>query len=93
VIAHDESLQTVLEEANRLTEGVWRVGPGNRRILGATHSSAHRFKEYDRGGDHYFEWSIVCTLKRPQPPGSTEVAAAVAIKSENPDPDGNLVGK
>jgi len=29
---------------------------------------AHHFAGYDKGGEFYFEWSIVCTLKRPLPP-------------------------
>lgn len=35
-------------------------------------------------------WGIVCTLKRPLPPVHSEIAATVAIKPENRDPDGNL---
>lgn len=64
-----ESWQTVLEEANRLTGS---YGEQGWEIVGSSVQRtqvAHRFKEYDRGGDHYFEWSIVCTLKRPLPPG------------------------
>jgi hypothetical protein len=64
----NESLQAVLEEAARLTKAYgeqgWEiVGSSVQRTQVARH-----FKDYDRGGDHYFEWSIVCTLKRPLPP-------------------------
>jgi hypothetical protein len=64
----DESLLTVLAEAERLTkaygaEGWEIVGSSMQRTQVARH-----FKDYDKGGDHYFEWSIVCTLKRPLPP-------------------------
>lgn len=47
---------------------------------------ARRLKEHDRSGDHNFEWSIIGTLKRPLPPGQTEIAATVAIKPEKPRP-------
>lgn len=30
---------------------------------------AHCFKDYDKDGEHYVEWSIVCTLKLPVAPG------------------------
>jgi hypothetical protein len=84
-------LEAVLEQANRLTT---TFGEQGWEIVGSSVQRtqvAHRFKEYDRGGDHYFEWSIVCTLKRLLPPGQTGIAATVAIKPENRDPDGNLV--
>ncbi|OBB82462.1 hypothetical protein A5760_12670 [Mycobacterium colombiense] len=86
-----ELLEAVLDEANRMTT---TYGEQGWEIVGSSVQRtqvAHRFKEYDRGGDHYFEWSIVCTLKRPLPPGRTEIAATLAIKPENRDPDGNLV--
>ncbi len=65
----DESLQAVLDEASRLTnaygEQGWEiVGSSVQRTQVARH-----FKDYDTEGDHYFEWSIVCTLKRPLSPG------------------------
>jgi hypothetical protein len=63
-----ESLQTVLEEANRLTKAYGEQGWAIAGSSVQRTEVAHRFKEYDRGGDHYFEWSLVCTLKRPLPP-------------------------
>ncbi|MBW0018754.1 MAG: hypothetical protein JO236_14585 [Mycobacterium sp.] len=65
----DEALQAALDEANRLTKAYgeqgWEiVGSSVQRTQVARH-----FKDYDRVGDHYYEWSIVCTLKRPLPPG------------------------
>lgn len=69
-ISHtDESLQAVIEEATRLTnaygERGWEiVGSSVQRV-----QVSHGFKDYDKGGDHYFEWSIVSTLKRPLQPG------------------------
>jgi hypothetical protein len=29
---------------------------------------SHHFKGYDKYGDLFFEWSIVCSFKRPLPP-------------------------
>jgi hypothetical protein len=65
----NESLQTAIDEAGRLTnaygeEGWEMVGSSVERT-----QVAHHFKDYDKVGDHFFEWTIVCTLKRPLPPG------------------------
>ena len=64
-----ESLQTVMEEASRQTRAYgqqgWEiVGSGIQRVRVSRH-----FKEYDKGGDLLFEWSIVSTMKRLLPPG------------------------
>ena len=64
-----ESLQAVIEEARRQTQAYgqqgWEiVGSSVQRV-----QVSHHFKEYDKGGDLYFEWSIVSTMKRPLPPG------------------------
>lgn len=65
----NESLDAVLEEATRQLnlygEQGWECvsGPVQRTQV------AHHFRGYDKGGDWYFEWSIVCTLKRPVRPG------------------------
>jgi hypothetical protein len=64
-----ESLQAVIEEAGRQTQaygqqGWATVGSSVQRVQVARH-----FKDYDKGGDLLFEWSIVCTMKRPLPPG------------------------
>jgi hypothetical protein len=64
----NESLQAVIDEASRLTK---TYGEQGWEIVGSSVQRtqvSHRFKDYDKGGDHYFEWSIVCTLKRPLPP-------------------------
>jgi hypothetical protein len=64
-----ESLQAAVDEATRLTTS---YGEQGWEIVGSSVQRtqvAHHFKDYDKGGDHYFEWSIVCTLKRPLPPG------------------------
>lgn len=64
----NESLQAVLDEANRLTQAYGQQG---WEIVGSSVQRtqvARGFKDYDKGGDHYFEWSIVCTLKRPVAP-------------------------
>jgi hypothetical protein len=64
----NESLDAVIEEAARLTgahgEQGWEiVGSSVQRV-----QVAHHFAGYDKGGEYLFEWSIVCTLKRPSPP-------------------------
>jgi hypothetical protein len=84
----NESLETVVDEASRLTNS---YGEQGWEIVGSSMQRtqvAHRFKEYDRGGDLYFEWSVICTLKRPVAPGSSapnEIAARVVIEP-NPQP-------
>jgi hypothetical protein len=65
----NESLQAVIEEARRQTQAHgqqgWEiVGSSVQRV-----QVSHHFKEYDKGGELYFEWSIVSTMKRPLPPG------------------------
>jgi hypothetical protein len=78
----------VVDEASRLTNA---YGEQGWEIVGSSMQRtqvARRFKEYDRGGDHYFEWSVICTLKRPVAPGTSapkEIAATVAIEP-NPEP-------
>jgi hypothetical protein len=65
----DETLQDVLDEASRLTKA---YGEEGWEIVGSSLQRtqvAHHFKGYDKEGDLYFEWSLVCTLKRPLPPG------------------------
>lgn len=65
----NESLEAVIDEMSRQMKGYgdqgWEiVNSGVQRVQVARH-----FKDYDNVGDHYFEWSIVCTLKRPLLPG------------------------
>jgi hypothetical protein len=64
-----ESLQAVIDEAARLATA---YGEQGWEIVNSTVQRAqvtHGFKGYDRDGELYFEWSIVCTLKRPLAPG------------------------
>jgi len=64
----NESLETVISEANHLTND---LGAQGWEIVGSTVQRAqvsHHFAGYDKGCEFYFEWSIVCTLKRPLPP-------------------------
>lgn len=64
-----ESLQSVLEEANRAAN---TYGAQGWEIVNSSVQRtqvSHHFKSYDKGGDNFFEWSIVSTLKRPLPPG------------------------
>ena len=64
----NESLDAVIDEVTRQTntfgaEG-WEIV--NSSVQRA--QIAHHFAGYDKGGEFYFEWSIVVTLKRPLPP-------------------------
>ncbi|ORW49988.1 hypothetical protein AWB90_08275 [Mycobacterium paraense] len=66
----------MIEEASRQSKA---YGEQGWEIVGSSvqrSQVARRFKEYDSGGDHYFEWSIVCTLKRPLAPGQTAQGSA-----------------
>jgi hypothetical protein len=64
----NESLQAVIDEASRVTKVYgqqgWEIVNSSVQRVQVT----HRFKDFDKSGDHYFEWSIVCTLKRPLAP-------------------------
>ena len=64
----NESLEAVIEEASRQTN---TFGEQGWEIVGSSVQRAqvsHHFAGYDKGGEFYFEWSIVCTLKRPMSP-------------------------
>ena len=68
VHVRNADLQVLTEEATQLAnsygEQGWEiVGSSVQRV-----QVAHHFAGYDKGGEFYFEWSIVCTLKRPLPP-------------------------
>lgn len=66
----------MIDEASRQSKA---YGEQGWEIVGSSvqrSQVARRFKEYDAGGDHYFEWSIVCTLKRPLAPGETAEASS-----------------
>jgi len=62
------SLQVVLDEANRHTNahGLQRWEVVNSSVQ--RDRVSHHFAGYDKGGEFYFEWSIVCTMKRPLAP-------------------------
>jgi hypothetical protein len=64
----NESLEAVVDEATRQTqvygEQGWEIVGSSAQRTQVT----HRFKGYDKEGEFYFEWSIVCTLKRPLRP-------------------------
>lgn len=65
----NDSLDALIAEAtpqlNAYGEQGWEVvaSPVQRTQV------THHFSGYDRGGELRFEWSIVCTLKRPIHPG------------------------
>jgi hypothetical protein len=64
----NESLTDLIAEVSRLTkahgeEGWEIVGSSVQRT-----QVTHRFSGFDKAGELLFEWSIVCSLKRPLPP-------------------------
>ena len=64
-----ESLQTVIDEVSRLTNAYGAEGWEIVNSAVQRTQVVHHFKEYDQVGDRLFEWFIICTLKRPLPPG------------------------
>jgi hypothetical protein len=64
----NESLEVLIDEVSRLTKG---HGEQGWELVGSSVQRtqvAHHFKGYDSGGELFFEWSIVCSLKRPLRP-------------------------
>jgi hypothetical protein len=71
IYATNESLQAVIDEASRLTNAHGNQG---WEIVGSSVQRtrvARGFAGYDKDGELLFEWSIVCTLKRPLRPGDS----------------------
>jgi hypothetical protein len=64
-----ESLQEVIAKVSQLTNA--RGAEGWEIVNSAVQRTqvVHHFKEYDQVGDRLFEWGVVCTMKRPRPPG------------------------
>ena len=64
----NESLETLIEEVSGLTktygEQGWEIVNSSVQRTQVT----HHFKGYDKAGELYFEWSIVCSMKRPVRP-------------------------
>jgi hypothetical protein len=69
VQVRNADLQVLTDEATQLSntygEQGWEIVSSSVQRV----QVAHHFAGYDKGGEFYFEWSIVCTLKRPLPPG------------------------
>lgn len=68
IYVKNESLEVVIDEASTHTKA---YGEQGWEIVGSSVQRAqvsHHFAGYDKGGEFYFEWSIVCTMKRPLPP-------------------------
>ncbi|OBI86025.1 hypothetical protein [Mycobacterium sp. 1245805.9] len=65
----NESLQAVVEEVAELSKTYGEQGWEIVNSSVQRTQVAHRFKGYDKDGELYFEWSMVCTLKRPLRPG------------------------
>jgi hypothetical protein len=64
----NESLEVVIDEVSRQTG---ELGLQGWEIVNSSVQRAqvsHHFAGYDKVGEYLFEWSIVCTLKRPLPP-------------------------
>jgi hypothetical protein len=64
-----ESLETLIHEVSRLTNAYGAEGWEIVNSAVQRTQVVHHFKEYDQVGDRLFEWFIICTLKRPSPPG------------------------
>jgi len=64
----NESLEELITEVSALTkahgEHGWELVNSTVQRVQVTHG----FKGYDKGGELYFEWSIVCSMKRPLRP-------------------------
>lgn len=69
IYAVHESVQAVIDEAGRVTNAYGAEGWEIVNTALQRTQVVHHFKEYDQIGDHLFEWTLVCTLKRPLPPG------------------------
>jgi hypothetical protein len=64
----DESLEDLIEEVSLLTK---EYGEQGWEIVSSSVQRtqvAHHFQGYDKTGDLLFEWSMVCSLKRPMRP-------------------------
>lgn len=64
----NESLESLIAEVSELTKS---YGEHGWELVGSSVQRAqvsHHFKGYDKYGDLFFEWSIVCSFKRPLPP-------------------------
>jgi hypothetical protein len=64
-----ESMQAVIDEAGRVANAYGAEGWEIVNSALQRTQVVHHFKEYDQVGDRLFEWTLVCTLKRPLPPG------------------------
>ncbi len=64
----DESLEDLIEEVSDLTreygEQGWEIVSSSVQRT----QIAHHFQGYDKAGDLLFEWSMVCSMKRPLRP-------------------------
>jgi hypothetical protein len=65
----NESLQALIDEVGTLTKTYGEQGWEIVNSSVQRTQVAHRFAGYDKEGELYFEWSIVCSMKRPLRPG------------------------
>ena len=64
----NESLKDLIEEVSALAKTYGEQGWELVNSSVQRAQVAHHFKGYDRDGELYFEWSIVCSMKRPLRP-------------------------
>ena len=65
----NESLQAVVDEISRQTKALGEEGWEVMSSSAERTQVSHHFRDYDKVGDLLFEWTVVCALKRPLPPG------------------------
>ncbi|HEY0227551.1 MAG TPA: hypothetical protein VGC05_14405 [Mycobacterium sp.] len=66
----DEALESVIDEASRQTKTFGEQGWEIVNSAVQRTQVTHHFSGFDKGGELRFEWSIVCTFKRPVHPGA-----------------------
>ena len=64
----NESLPALLDELSVLAKTYGEQGWEIVNSSVQRTQVAHHFKGYDKEGDLYFDWSIVCSMKRPLRP-------------------------
>jgi hypothetical protein len=64
----NESLEALLDEVSGLVKAYGEQGWEIVNSSVQRTQVAHHFKGYDKGGELFFEWSIVCSMKRPLGP-------------------------
>ena len=68
IYSKNESLEALLDEVSGLAKAYGEQGWEIVNSSMQRTQVAHHFKGYDKGGELFFEWSIVCSMKRPLRP-------------------------